>query len=225
MCPFLRGVSAGTAYEACGLPRLRRHVRPVRIPVHRALQSITAVGGLRRGKVGPPVADFQLPGRRSPSGRASQHPRVRSRLAITCGARWPADAQKRGPRSLPERGPPFSYRGLLSLAVLVVLVATLVGVVLLVTVVLTVMLVVTPVLPALTPVMSVVVVPVAAIENFGNPHRRRPLHLDLRLLSGPDSRGDRSLRVPERPTALLGTLAEKASQALTVTCGLTCEFV
>jgi hypothetical protein len=77
----------------------------------------------------------------------------------------------------------------------VVLVATVVGVVLLVRVVLTVMLVVTPVLPALIPVMSVVVVPVAAIENFGNPHRRPRLHLDLRLLSGPDSRGDRSLRV------------------------------
>ena len=76
-----------------------------------------------------------------------------------------------------------------------VLVATLVGVVLLVKVVLTVMLVVTPVLPALTPVVSVVVVPVAAMENFGNPHRRLPFRLDLRLLSGPDSRGDRSLRV------------------------------
>lgn len=106
-----------------------------------------------------------------------------------------------------------------------VLVATLVGVVLLVTVVLTMMLVVTPVLPALTPVMSVVVVPVAAIENFGNPHRRPPLHLDLRLLSGPDSRSDRSLRVPERPTALLGTPPEKASQELTVTRGLTWGFV
>ena len=76
-----------------------------------------------------------------------------------------------------------------------VLVVTLVGVALLVTVVLTVVLVVTPVLPALTPVMSVVVVPVAAIENLGNPHGRPPLHLDLRLLRGPDSRGDRSRRV------------------------------
>jgi hypothetical protein len=51
-----------------------------------------------------------------------------------------------------------------------VLVATLVGAVLIVTVVLPVMLVVTPALPTLTPVMSVVVVPVAAIENLGNPH-------------------------------------------------------
>lgn len=75
-----------------------------------------------------------------------------------------------GPHSLPERGPPFSYRGLPVLAILVVFVATLVGVVLLVTAVLTVMLVVTPVLPTLTPVMSIVVVPVAAIENLGNPH-------------------------------------------------------
>ena len=68
------------------------------------------------------------------------------------------------------RTPVFSYRGLPSLAVLMVLVATLVGVVLLVTVVLTVMLVVAPVLPAVTPVMSVVVVSVAAIENLGNSH-------------------------------------------------------
>ena len=51
-----------------------------------------------------------------------------------------------------------------------VLVTTLVGAVLLVTVVLNVMLVVTPALPTLTPVMSVVVVPVAAIKNLGNPH-------------------------------------------------------
>jgi hypothetical protein len=51
-----------------------------------------------------------------------------------------------------------------------VLVTTLVGAVLLVTVMFTVMLVMTPVLPTLTPVMSIVVVPVAAIENFGNPH-------------------------------------------------------
>ena len=76
----------------------------------------------------------------------------------------------RGPHSLQERRPRFSYRGLPVLAILVVFVATLVGVVLLVTVVLTVMLVVTPVLPTLTPVMSIVVVPVAAIENLGNPH-------------------------------------------------------
>jgi hypothetical protein len=77
---------------------------------------------------------------------------------------------KAGPALVIGARAPFSYRGLPSLAVLMVLVATLVGVVLLVTVVLTVMLVVTSVLPALTPVMSVVVVSVAAIENLGNPH-------------------------------------------------------
>jgi hypothetical protein len=103
--------------------------------------------------------------------RDSALPRVRVRIPAhsrRCSSF--AAAQERGPHSLPERGPSFSYRGLPSLAVLMVLVATLVGVVLLVTVVLTVMLVVTPVLPALTPVMSVVVVPVAAIENLGNLH-------------------------------------------------------
>ena len=77
---------------------------------------------------------------------------------------------KARPALVPERGPPFSYRGLPFSAVLVVLVATWVGVVLLVTVVRTVMLVVAAVLVALTPVMSVVVVPVAAVENLGNPH-------------------------------------------------------
>ena len=50
------------------------------------------------------------------------------------------------------------------------LVATFVVVVLFVRVVLTVMVMVTPVLCALAPAVFVVVVPVAAVENLGNPH-------------------------------------------------------
>lgn len=60
-----------------------------------------------------------------------------------------------------------------------VLVAAFVAVVLFAAMVLTVMLMVTPVLPVLAPAVPVVVVPVAAMENLGNPHRRPPLHLDL----------------------------------------------
>lgn len=57
-----------------------------------------------------------------------------------------------------------------------VLVAAFAAVVLFAAMVLTVMLMVTPVL---APAVPVVVVPVAAMENLGNPHRRPPLHLDL----------------------------------------------
>jgi hypothetical protein len=60
-----------------------------------------------------------------------------------------------------------------------VLAAAFVAVVLFVTMVLTVMLVVTPVLPVLASAVPVVVMPIAAMENLGNPHRRPPLHLDL----------------------------------------------
>jgi hypothetical protein len=71
---------------------------------------------------------------------------------------------------LPERGPPFNYQQAPSLAVLVVSVAAFVAVVPLVTVVFTVMLVVTPVLMMLTWAMPTVVMPIATMENLGNPH-------------------------------------------------------
>lgn len=72
--------------------------------------------------------------------------------------------------ALPERGPTVLLPTGVFLAILMVFVTAFVAVTLFVTVVLTVMLMVTPVLTVLVPAVSGVVMPVAAVENLGNPH-------------------------------------------------------